>query len=133
MALKTRANFLMVVAVIFFIYSVLWALAPFPSINLPARLILDLSDWPLDKFTSPLDRETQWLSAIASGILAAISVILGGIVVPAIKARNTEIIRTTIIAMFTVILSSSHCDVCMCVCFSGLHVVLVLFGRPTES
>jgi len=99
MSLDTRAKFMMVVAVIFFIYSILWALAPYPSLNLPARFILDLADWPLDNLDAPLDRNTQWLSAIGAGVLAAISIFLGGIVVPAIKKADTSVTRTTILAM----------------------------------
>lgn len=59
MSINTRARFMMIVAIIFMIYSLLWALAPFPTLNLPARLILDIADWPLDNFQSPLDRNTQ--------------------------------------------------------------------------
>lgn len=99
MSINTRARFMMIVAITFMIYSLLWALAPFPTLNLPARLILDIADWPLDNFQSPLDRNTQWLSAIGSGVLAAISVFLGGVVVPAIKRSDTSIIRSTICAM----------------------------------
>jgi len=99
MSLDIRAKFMMVVAVTFFIYSVFWALAPYPTINLPARLILDLANWPLDSLETPLDRNTRWLSAIGSGVLAAISIFLGGIVVPAIKNADTSITRTTILAM----------------------------------
>ena len=95
MSLTMRANFLMVIAIIFFIYSILWALAPYPAINLPARFILDIADWPLNNLSTPLDRNTQWLSAIGAGVLAAISIFLGGIVAPAIKNRNTSIIRIT--------------------------------------
>lgn len=99
MSINTRARFMMIVAITFMIYSLLWALAPFPTLNLPARLILDIADWPLDNFQSPLDRNTQWLSAIGAGVLAAISVFLGGVVVPAIKRSDTSIIRSTICAM----------------------------------
>jgi len=121
---------MMIVAVIFFIYSVLWALAPYPSINLPARYILDLSDWPLDNLESPLDRNTQWLSSIAAGILVAVSIFLGGIVVPAIKERNISIIRTTIIAMVTWYLIDSIGSVASGVAsnvfFNSIYLVLIL-------
>jgi len=130
MSLNTRSKFMMIVAVIFFIYSVLWALAPYPSINLPARYILDLSDWPLDNLESPLDRNTQWLSSIAAGILAAVSIFLGGIVVPAIKERNISIIRTTIIAMVTWYLIDSIGSVASGVAsnvfFNSIYLVLIL-------
>ena len=130
MSLNTRSKFMMIVAVVFFIYSVLWALAPYPSINLPARCILDLSDWPLDNLESPLDRNTQWLSSIAAGILAAVSIFLGGIVVPAIKEHNISIIRTTIIAMVTRYLIDSIGSVASGVAsnvfFNSIYLVLIL-------
>ncbi len=99
MSLNARANFLMVVAVIFFIYALLWGLAPFAEVNITARIILDLADWPLDNFSHPLDKNTMWLSAIGAGLLAAVAIFLGGIVVPALKENNRPVIRTTIVAM----------------------------------
>jgi len=99
MSLNTRAKFLMIVSIIFFIYSLLWGLAPFAEINISARIILDLADWPMDKLSVPLDRNTMWLSAIGAGLLAAVSIFLGGIVVPALKEGNKPVMRTTIIAM----------------------------------
>ncbi len=99
MSLNTRANFLMVVSVIFAIYSLLWGLAPFSEFNISARFILDLADWPINNLDSPLDKNTMWLSAIGAGLLATVSVFLGGIVVPAIREKNTRIINITILAM----------------------------------
>lgn len=66
MSLNTRAKFLMIVSITFFIYSILWALAPYPEVNLPARFIVDIADWPVDSLSSPLDRNTEWLSAQVS-------------------------------------------------------------------
>ena len=60
MSLNTRANFLMVVSIIFAVYSLLWGLAPFAGFNIPARLILDFSDWPIDNLSAPLDKNTMW-------------------------------------------------------------------------
>ena len=121
---------MMVVAITFFIYSILWALAPYPSINLPARLILDLADWPLDNLATPLDRNTQWLSAIGAGVLAAISVFLGGIVVPAIKKADTSVTRTTILAMVVWYVIDSTGSVASGVSsnvfFNTIYLVLVL-------
>lgn len=99
MSPTARSQFMLIIAIIFGFYSLAWGLAPFDSINLPARFILDISDWPLDKLSAPLDRNTQWLSAIGAGVLAAISIFLIGIVVPAIKENNQRVIRTTAIAM----------------------------------
>lgn len=130
MSLNTRSKFMMIVAVVFFIYSILWALAPYPSLNLPARFILDLADWPLDNLATPLDRNTQWLSSIAAGILAAVSIFLGGIVVPAIKERNVSIVHTTIAAMVIWYLIDSigsiASGVASNVFFNSIYLVLIL-------
>jgi len=99
MSRSTRSKFMMGVAIIFAVYSVLWGLAPYESINFPARFILDLADWPPGDFSDSLDRNTKFLSAIGAGLLCAVSIFLGGIVVPAIREGNKSIIRTTIFAM----------------------------------
>ncbi|MCF6299888.1 MAG: hypothetical protein L3J52_02040 [Proteobacteria bacterium] len=99
MSLDARAKFMQVVAVIFIVFAILWGLAPYPSINLPARFIIDVLDWPLDNLVSQLDRNTMWLSAIGSGLLGAFAIFLGGVVAPAIKEADMRIIKTTIWAM----------------------------------
>ena len=98
---STRSKFMIFIAIIFAVYSILWGLAPFDKINFPSRVILDLADWPLDNFATLLDKNTKFLSAIGAGLLCAISIFLGGIVVPAIREGNNSIIRTTIFAMTT--------------------------------
>ena len=130
MSLNTRANFLMVVAVIFFVYSFLWALAPFADFNISARLILDMADWPIDSLSTPLDKNTMWLSAIGAGLLAAVSIFLGGIVVPAIRERNTDTIKTTILAMIIWYIidgiGSIAAGVSSNVFFNSIYLALVL-------
>lgn len=96
---STRSKFMLVVAIIFAIYSILWGLAPFDKVNLPSRIILDMADWPLDNFAAPLDKNTKFLSTIGAGLLCAISIFLAGIVAPAIREGNNSILRTTILAM----------------------------------
>ena len=95
----TQSKLMSLVAIVFAIYSLLWSLAPFDQINLPARLILDISNWPLNDYSKPFDKNTKFLSSIGAGLLFAISVFLYGIVVPAIKEWNKRVIRTTICAM----------------------------------
>lgn len=130
MPINTRANFLMVVSIIFFIYSLLWGLAPFSEINISARIILDLADWPIDSVSTPLDKNTMWLSAIGAGLLAAVAIFLGGIVVPAIKEGNRSIIRTTIMAMtvWYIIdsIGSIAAGVSSNVFFNSIYLALVL-------
>ncbi len=130
MSLNTRANFLMVVSIIFGIYSLLWGLAPFAGFNIPARFILDFSDWPIDNLSAPLDRNTMWLSAIAAGLLGAVSIFLGRIVVPALKEGNRPVIHATILAMMVwYILDSAGsmaAGVSSNVVFNSIYLALVL-------
>ena len=130
MSLNFRAKFLYIVSITFAIYSILWALAPFSDINLPARFIIDLADWPVDNLSSPLDRNTMWLSAIGAGLLGGYSIFLGGIVVPAIKERNDSIIKITILAMlFWYLLDSIGsyaAGVASNVFFNTIYLALVL-------
>ena len=130
MSLNTRANFLMVVSIIFAIYSLLWGLAPFVAFNLPARLILDFSDWPIDSLSTPLDKNTMWLSAIGAGLLGAVSIFLGGIVVPALKEGNRPIIHATILAMMVWYIidsaGSMAAGVSSNVFFNSIYLALVL-------
>ena len=130
MSTTARSRFMLIIALIFMLYSLAWGLAPFESINFPARFILDISDWPMDKLSDPLDRNTRWLSAISAGLLAAISVFLIGIVVPAIKENNQRVIRTTAVAMCIWYLidsiGSSVAGVVSNVFFNTIYLTLIL-------
>ncbi|ADZ89418.1 hypothetical protein [Marinomonas mediterranea] len=96
---SASALFMRVVAILFAAYALLWATAPFTAINLPARLILDVSDWPLDRLSQPLDRNTMWIVSIAAGLLGAIAVLFWRVVAPAIEAGNKAIMRSTLYAI----------------------------------
>ena len=115
---------------VFAIYSLLWGLAPYAGFNIPARFILDFSDWPIDNLSAPLDKNTMWLSAIGAGLLGAVSVFLGGIVVPALKAGNRPIIHTTILAMMVWYIidsaGSMAAGVISNVFFNSIYLALVL-------
>lgn len=130
MSTNTRCKIMTAVAIAFFAYAILWALAPFPSINLPARIILDISDWPLDSLDQPLDRNTQWLSSISAGLLAAIAILLAGIVIPAIKSGNTATTNTTIAAFVVWYLIDSvgsySAGVASNVAFNTVYLVLAV-------
>ncbi|NOY83950.1 MAG: hypothetical protein GXO96_03835 [Nitrospirae bacterium] len=130
MSLHARAKFLFVVSIIFGLYSFLWGLAPFPTVNFPARLILDAADWPIDNLSTELDRNTMFLSAIGAGLLRAISIFLGKIVVPAVKEGNKSIINATILAMsvwYTIDgIGSIAAGVSQNVIFNSIYLVLVL-------
>ena len=119
-----------IVAVIFGLYAISWGLAPYTDYNLLARLILDISDWPIDRYSSPLDKNTMWLSSIGAGLLGAFSVVLASIVAPAIKSNNTAIINSTIIAMLVWYIIDSGgsiaADVVSNVLFNTIYLLLVL-------
>lgn len=55
MSRHTGSRFMLVVSALFAIYAILWGLAPYESINFPARLLLDSLDWPIDNLS------THWI------------------------------------------------------------------------
>ena len=93
------ASLMKFVALLFGLYALLWSLAPFPDVNLPARFILDVSDWPINNLSTPLDKSEKWLSSIAAGLLAALAVFLALVVAPAIKRKDKDTIRATYLAL----------------------------------
>jgi len=121
---------MLVNAGVFAFYAVLWGLAPYESVNLPSRLILDSLDWPIDSLAMPLDKNTMLLSAIGAGLLGAIAVFLGGIVAPAIKDGNKRIMRTAVVAMLVWYVidgtGSIASGVASNVAFNTVYLVLIL-------
>lgn len=101
MSPKTGATLMRIVAGLFGLFAACWALAPFPDINLPARFILDVSDWPLDNLDAPLDQYSMWLSSISAALLAAVAVMFAFIVAPAIEQGNREVTRVAVHALLT--------------------------------
>lgn len=130
MNLEKRAQFIKVVSIILLIYSLLWGLAPYPSINFPARFILDISDWPLDKISQPLNKDIMWLSVISAGLLAAVSIFFYGIVAPAVKNHEKTIINTSIVAIlfwyFIDSIGSIAAGVSSNVIFNTLYLILMI-------
>jgi len=83
----------------FLAFAFFWWLATIPSLDWPARLILDISDWPLDGSHDNLSRDARFLSAIGSGLLAGFSLLLLLVVVPEIERGNSVIVRGTVVAL----------------------------------
>jgi len=84
---------------LFLIFAFFWWLATIPSLDWPARFILDTSDWPIDGSHENLSRDARFLSAIGSGLLAGFSFLLLLVVVPELEKGNTTIVRGTVIAL----------------------------------
>lgn len=99
MSLELRYKLMRIVAFILGMYALIWGVAPFVSINISARFLLDLLDWPLGSTSEPLDRNTKWLSAIGAGLLAMVAVLLWGVIAPALKKGDVLVARTTMLAV----------------------------------
>jgi len=95
---QTSAKLMKIVAWGFIGFAVVWGLAPYEPINEPSRILIDILDWPYGDAPAAIDRNTMWLSSIGAGLVVAISIMLLGIVVPALENSNKPVIRTTIIA-----------------------------------
>jgi len=94
----------------FLAFAFFWWLATIPSLDWPARFILDTSDWPIDGSHDNLSRDARFLSAIGSGLLAGFSVLLLLVVVPEIKRGNRTVVRGTVIALLAwYIVDSAGC------------------------
>ncbi len=93
---RTSAKMTRIVAWGFIGFAAVWGLAPYGAINEPARMLIDLLDWPYGDAAPVLDRSQMWLSSIGAGLVVAISVMLLGIVAPALENSDRSIVRVTI-------------------------------------
>lgn len=83
----------------FLAFAFFWWLATIPALDFPARLILDISDWPIDRSHDKLGRDARFLSAIGAGLLAGFSFLLLLVVVPEIERGNGAIVQGTVVAL----------------------------------
>jgi len=81
------------------IFAVVWWLAVLPSLSQPVQLLLDVSDWPINGGYAELSREVRFLSAIGSGLLAALALFLLLVVLPEVRKGNFAVLRGTLIAV----------------------------------
>jgi len=98
MSPTASAKMMLYVAYFFLAFAMVWLLAAYDTVSAPARWMLDLLDWPFGDGPQTLDRNTQWLSSIGAGLVVMLSVMLIGIVVPALENSDRKIVKTTIIA-----------------------------------
>ncbi len=80
----------------FMAFAFVWGLAPYQSINAPSRILLDILDWPFGDAALVFDKSEMWLSSIGAGLVVAISIMLLGIVAPAVKNSDKKVVRVTI-------------------------------------
>ncbi len=93
---KNSAKIVKLVAWLFIGLAFIWGLAPYQAVNAPARILLDLLDLPYGDAAAALTRSEMWLSSIGAGLVLAISVMLLGIVVPAVAGSDKKTVRVTI-------------------------------------
>jgi len=131
MTLETRAKFVKSTAIVLIVYSLLWGLASYPTLNLPARFILDISDWPIDSLSKSLTRDMMWMSSISAGLLIAISIFFYGIVAPAVLRADNAIIKSSIVALMMWFVVDSAGSIAAGVISNAIlnsfYLVLILF------
>ncbi len=93
---KSSAKMVRLVAWGFIGFAFIWGLAPYQAVNAPSRMLLDLLDLPYGDAAPVLDKSQMWLSSIGAGLVVAISVMLLGIVAPAVAKADKKTIRVTI-------------------------------------
>lgn len=99
MTQKMSAKVMRIVSYVLIVYSLIWATAPFPTFNLPARILLDILDWPFGDASLHLDQPTMWLSAIGSGLLLTVAIIFWGIIAPALECGDRQSVKVGIVAI----------------------------------
>ena len=93
---QNAAKMTRIVAYGFIAFAIVWGLAPYSAISEPSRLLLDLLSLPFGDAPANLTQSEMWLSSIGAGLVAAICIMLLGIVVPAVQNGDKKIIKTTI-------------------------------------
>ncbi|MBL4853284.1 MAG: hypothetical protein JKY25_03505 [Robiginitomaculum sp.] len=93
---KNSAKMVKLVAWGFIGFAFIWGLAPYQAVNAPSRMLLDLLDLPYGDAAPVLDRSQMWLSSIGAGLVVAISIMLLGIVAPAVAKSDKKTVQVTI-------------------------------------
>ncbi len=82
-------------------FAVIWWLACVPALDFPARLLLDISTWPIDGSHDQLSRDARFLSAIGAGLLSALALMILLVVIPELERRNFKPLKGTTIALLS--------------------------------
>lgn len=99
MSQNAAASMIKYVSYLLILFSAVWGLAAFPPVDGPARMLVDLIDWPLGDGSPVWGRSVMWLSSIGAGLLMGWALMFLLIVVPALKRGDKQIIRASIIAV----------------------------------
>lgn len=99
MTQKVSAKIIRYVSYVIIVFSVIWGLAPYESINAPARILIDILDWPFGDALATLDRNTMWLSSIGTGLMLALAIFYGWVIAPAIERGDKQIVKVGIWAI----------------------------------
>lgn len=129
MSLEQRAKLMQLVAAILGVYALLWSLAPYESINWPARFILNMSAGSWSELSASLAVQAQWLSAIGAGLLMAVAIVAYGIVAPAIRQGDVNALRyfkLAILAWYVLdSLGSLAAGVAINIVFNTMYLALI--------
>ena len=132
MSQSTAALVIKYVSYLLIVFAAVWGLAAFPPVDGPARMLVDLIDWPLGDGSPAWGRSVMWLSSIGAGMLMGWSIMFLFIVVPAVERGDKQIIRASIIALVAWFVIDSAGSVASGVTSNAIFnvVMLVLLAGP---
>ncbi len=85
---KTCAALLTLTGYGFVVFGLIWVLTGFAAIDAPARVLIDVLDWPLDGLPSAPSQEARWMGAIGAGLTVGLGLIFAFVFSPLIKINN---------------------------------------------
>ena len=85
---KKCATLLTLVGYGFVIFSLIWVLTAFAPIDRPARLLIDILDWPLDGLPAEPSGEARWMGAIGAGLTCGLGLMFVLIFAPIIRMND---------------------------------------------
>lgn len=95
---QTAATTVKYISYILFLNAIVWGLAPFPPLDGPARLYLDMLHWPIGDGLPVWNQNLLWFSGIGAGLLMSIAIMYRFVVFPAAQQGNRSIVRAAIYA-----------------------------------
>ncbi len=132
MSQTAAASMIKYVSYLLILLAATWGLAAFPPVDGPARMLVDLVDWPLGDGSPVWDRSVMWLSSIGAGVLMGWALMFLLIVAPALKRGDKQVIRASIIAVVAWFIIDSAGSIASGVTSNAVFnvAVLVLLAGP---